>query len=617
MKQEGGKSIMKIWFVTSECAPFSKSGGLADVAFSLPPALQQAGHQIAVITPLYQCVQKNFGGEIRKLKDFTVILGPDRYVCGLWAGKRAGVPVWFIERADAFDRPRLYGYEDDKWRFALFSKAVVQLLDEELPIRPNIIHCNDWETALAVIYLRNEQSWRIDLQGIKAVYTIHNIAYQGQFGRQELWDCFRLPEGWYDGGLAYEYEGRQDINLMKGAILMSNAVSTVSPTYARELHSPKYGCGLQGVVNMVGTKMRGILNGIDMDHYDPMQDPRIPAAFSREDMSGKAVCKAFIQKKFGIRVRPNRPLLASVARLVEQKGIDIIRDALPQMMEMGVQLIVYGQGDQKYIDFFTDAQRRWPGQIGFSTDYNETLAAQVFAGADFYLMPSRFEPCGLSQMMAMRYGTIPIVHETGGLKDSVRSYSDFDGLGDGFSFVEYNGQALYLAVLAAVRMYFANEPMFHKLRDRCMRKDFSWPRSADEYSRMYEEISDTTDDGGKPVTFEKAYQKLEKLYREAAVIHEPEIARLHDRTIHVHITGRGDGFFSILFRNGKMYTVPNIDAPSDAVLSASLDNLTGISKGTVSADKLFLQGQLKITGNLVKGAEIYPLLTIRESEDDN
>ncbi len=606
---------MKIWFVTSECAPFSKSGGLADVAFSLPPALMEQGHQISIITPLYKCVRDRFADKIRKIKDFTFKIGEYDITCGLWEGERAGVPVWFIEKDAEYDRPRLYGYDDDKWRFAVFSKAVIALLDEQMPFRPDILHCNDWETAPAVIYLRNEQSWRIELQHIKAVYTIHNIAYQGQFGKNDLWDTFRLPEGWYEGGLAYEYEGRHDINLMKGAMLMSNAVSTVSPTYARELHSAKYGSGLQGVVDMCGTKMRGILNGIDMELYDPMKDTRITAPFNKDDMSGKAACKAAIQKKFGLHVRPHRPLLVSVARLVEQKGIELVKDALPGLMDLGCQLIVYGQGDQQYIDYFERCKEWWPGQIGFSSDYNEETAAEVFAGADYYLMPSRFEPCGLSQMMAMRYGTIPIVHETGGLKDSVRAYSDFDGLGDGFSFVDYTAQALYLAVLSAVRMYFGDEKTFHKLRERCMRKDFSWTRSAEEYSRMFEEISDITDDG-EPITFEEAYAQLKEIYDKIAALREGELKPNYKRVIYVHITGRGDGVFSIIFESGHMYTVPNMDRPADATISCSLDNLMGIANGTVSADKLFMHGQLKIIGNLAKGAEMRKFLTLANIDSE-
>ena len=599
---------MKIWFVTSECAPFSKSGGLADVAFSLPPALKEAGHQIAIITPLYKCVRDRFGDQLTKVKEFTVELGWRHIYCGVWQGDRDGVPVWFIDNLEYFDRPRLYGYDDDKLRFAYFSRAVVDLLDQGMDFQPDVLHCNDWETALSIIYLKDAQSWRHDLQKIKTVYTIHNIAYQGQYGANELQDTFDLPWGWYDGGLAYEYQGRHDINLMKGAMLMANAVSTVSSTYARELHSPAFGAGLEGVVEIIGRKLRGILNGIDMDHYDPMQDQRIAAPFSVDDMSGKEICKATIQNKFGLEQSNDIPLLCSVARLVEQKGIELIKEILPRLMQMGIQLIIYGQGDQQYIDYFNWAKQNWPGQLGFSSDYNEELAAEVFAGSDFYLMPSRFEPCGLSQMMAMRYGTIPIVHETGGLKDSVRAYSDFDGIGDGFSFADYSGQALYLAILAGVRLYFANAEMFHTLRVRCMTKDFSWTKSAERYSRMYDDIADSSD--GEPITFQEAYEQIAEVYRQVAEFHKYDIPEDYHRVFRIHIVGRGDGVFSIEFKDGHMEIQPNFDMPADAEIAASLDHLIGMAKGEVSADKLFLSGQLKVTGNIVKGAEMRRLLTM-------
>ncbi|MBO4915728.1 MAG: glycogen synthase, partial [Oscillospiraceae bacterium] len=427
---------MKILFATSECAPFSKSGGLADVAYSLPPALKSAGDEVAVITPLYRCVREQFGDELHKDGNCTVYLGQTSYTCGLYHTLSCGVKVWFVEYDWFFDRDRLYGYGDDALRFAFFSRAVVDLLPRP-EFRPDVLHCNDWETAAAVIYLKNDQTWRADLRGVKTVYTIHNIAYQGQFSAYELEHTFALPGGWYQGGLGYEYEGRHDINLMKGAMLMADAVSTVSATYARELHQSAFGLGLEGVVDLVDRKLYGILNGIDMALYDPATDPRIPANFSRADRKGKAVCKAFVQEKFGISVEPEWPLLCSVARLVEQKGVELIRECLPELMRMGVQLIIFGQGEQQYIDYFNWARSQWPEQLGFSCDYTEQTAAELFAGADMYLMPSRFEPCGLSQMMAMRYGTVPIVHETGGLKDSVRPYSEFDGIGDGFSFASY------------------------------------------------------------------------------------------------------------------------------------------------------------------------------------
>ena len=599
---------MKIWFVSSECAPFSKSGGLADVAFSLPPALKEAGNRIAIITPLYQCVRNRFGDQLTKLKEIIVHLGDRFFYCGLWLGDRDGVPVWFIENDEFFDRPRLYGYDDDKLRFAFFSKAAIELLDQDMEFRPDVIHCNDWETALSVIYLKDAQSWRLDLQGIKTVYTIHNIAYQGQFGANDLWDTFALPWGWYDGGLAYEYEGRHDINLMKGAMLMADAVSTVSATYARELHLPTFGAGLQGVVDIVGPRLRGILNGIDMDHYDPMQDKRIAAPFSSTDMAGKAVCKEKIQREFGLDVEPDVPVLVSVARLVEQKGVELIRGILPGLMEMGVQLIVYGQGDQYYIDLFNDFKAQYPGQLGFSSNYNEEMAAQVFAGADFYLMPSRFEPCGLSQMMAMRYGTIPIVHETGGLKDSVRGYREFDGIGDGFSFSDYSEQALYQAILAGVRLYYADEKTFRTLRRRCMEKDFSWTRSAEQYNRMYDDIADSSD--GEPILFEEAYAQLKAVYEEIGRRRKDELAPDYHRTLHVHIVGRGDGVFTMEISKDGVTTRPTCDSKPDFTISASLDNFLGMANGTISADKLFLNGQLKVSGSIVKGAEMRRLLTL-------
>ena len=355
--------------------------------------------------------------------------------------------------------------------------------------------------------------------------------------------------------------------------------------------------------------MRGILNGIDMDLYDPTKDTRIPAAFSVNDMSGKAVCKESIQRKFGLTPEPKWPVFCSVARLVEQKGIELIKQVLPGIMDMGAQMIIYGQGDQQYIDYFNWAMEQWPGQLGFSSDYNEQLAAEVFAGSDFYLMPSRFEPCGLSQMMAMRYGTVPIVHETGGLKDSVRAYSDFDGIGDGFSFADYSGKALYLAMLAAVRVYISQPDVFAKLQHRCMTKDFSWTKSAGQYERMYEEISDVIS-GGEPITFQEAFEQLKEAYAEVAERRKGEIPPDYHRILQVHISGRGDGVLTVEFVDGGIKVVPNFDKTPDAVISASLDNLLGMARGTVSSDKLFISGQMKVKGNIVKGAEMRRLLTV-------
>ena len=603
---------MKILFVTSECAPFSKSGGLADVAYSLPPALLNAGNEVAIITPMYQCVKERFGDQLTRVLETSVHLGNADLYCGLYRGELHGVTVWFVDNEALFLRPKLYGYDDDKFRFAWFSRAVLHVLND-LDFMPDILHCNDWETAPLVIYLKNDQAQRKELRSIKTVYTIHNIAYQGQFGANELEDTFDLPWGWYDGGLGYEYEGRHDINLMKGAMLMADAVSTVSATYARELHRPEFGAGLQGVVEIVDGKLRGILNGIDMDTYDPMLDERLPAKFNADDMTGKAECKRHIQEQFGLYQEPKWPLLVSVARLVEQKGIELIKEILPRLMHTGVQIIIYGQGDPEYVEYFEECTRKWPGQFGFSSNFNEYTAAQVFAGADFYLMPSRFEPCGLSQMMAMRYGTVPIVHETGGLKDSVRQYRSFDGLGDGFSFSPYQSRELWLAINQALKIYFANKEVFNTIRRRCMEKDFSWDKSAQRYMRMYSEIID--EQPGDVLPYNEAFQQLADAYRQRAAEYNEfkqgffQQGSDYFRSVEITMTGRARGVLSIIYDGDGIHVYPRSMRDADAFVSATFDNLLGMVQGTISFDQLYMIGQVKIHGNLTKVMEIRSLLT--------
>lgn len=601
---------MKILFATSECAPFSKSGGLADVAYSLPPALKKSGNEIAVITPLYKCVKDKYMDQLKLVVSKDVAVGDRVNYCGLYKGVFQGVVTWFVDNEDFFYRDKLYGYDDDGFRFAFFSRAIIELLND-LDFMPDIIHCNDWETAPVIIYLKNDQSWKTYVQGIKTVYTIHNIAYQGQFGAEELERTFGLPGGWYQGGLGYEYDGRHDINLMKGAMLMADAVSTVSPTYARELHLPQYGMGLHGVAAMVSNKMYGILNGIDMDLYDPKHDKRIAANFDVDHMQGKKKCKEQIQKHFGLRVDSTTPVLASVARLNEQKGIELIKQVLPGMMDLGAQLIVFGQGEQEYVDFFNEAKKKWPGQLGFSSDYTEEVAAQIFAGADMYLMPSRFEPCGLSQMMAMRYGTVPIVHATGGLKDSIRGYREFDGIGDGFTFSNYDGRALYQAILFALKVYFGDEETYRTIVERCMTKNLSWDKSADQYNRMYADISDGGN--GEELSFEDAFTMLKNEYKK----HDRKLRKKMPKSefrddyrlvVQMHIKGRGEGVMYIEFLPDKIIIEPYTYAGADLRISASFDNLYGMITGKLSARKLYLNGQLKIRGNLNRIVDLRVLL---------
>ncbi|MBE6125480.1 MAG: glycosyltransferase [Erysipelotrichaceae bacterium] len=604
---------MKLLFVTSECAPFSKSGGLADVAFSLPPSLDKLGNEIQIITPYYKCVDDRFYDDVEFVKSFTVWLGNRPMYCGLLKGELSGVPVWFIDNQELFYRDKLYGYDDDKFRFAWFSKAVIESM-EQIGFIPDILHCNDWESALAVIYLKDDQAKRPVLRNVKTVYTIHNIAYQGQFGADELTTTFALDPGWYNGGLAYEYQGRHDVNLMKGAMLMADAVSTVSPTYARELHTPRFGRGLEGVCDMIESKMYGIINGIDPDHYDPGKDARIPCNFTADDKSGKEKCKEYIQETFGLRKEKEWPLFAVVARLVEQKGVDLIMELLPELMKKGIQLIIFGQGEARYVDYFTECTRRYPGQLGFSDKYSEEMAAKVFAGADLYLMPSAFEPCGLSQMMAMRYGTVPVVHETGGLKDTVRPYSDFDGIGDGFSFSEYSAKALMLAIDAAIKVYFGEHKVFEKIKDRCMRKDFSWDKSAMSYMKMYSDICGSGYDPS--VSFLDAFDALKVVYEDLEEERNAYLAKLPDdfQTVaQIRIEGPGSGTYYVKFTKQGMDMQPYNYNDADVFIATSLDNLYRMATGVVSADRLFVNGQLKVEGNISKGAELRYLIGKRKA----
>ncbi len=599
---------MKILFVTSECAPYSKSGGLADVAFSLPPALLKTGNDVEIITPYYKCVRERFEKECEYVKDFSVTLGNRALYCGLFRTVLSGVTVWFIDNMDLFHRDGLYGYDDDRFRFAWFSKAVIDGM-EQIGFIPDILHCNDWESALCVLYLKDDQALHGRYRNVKTVFTIHNIAYQGQFGVSELTNTFALDPGWYEGGLSYDYQGRSDINLMKGAMLMADAVSTVSPTYARELHTPQFGKGLEGVCDMIESKMYGILNGIDPAHYDPATDPRIPANFMIKDKRGKEKCKEYIQEQFGLRKEKNWPLFAVVARLVEQKGVDLICQILPGLMKKGVQIVIFGQGEKRYVNYFNECRQMYPGQFGFSDQYSEEMAARVFAGADFYLMPSSFEPCGLSQMMAMRYGTVPIVHETGGLKDTIRPYSDFDGIGDGFSFASYDAKALMLAIDEAIKVYFARYDVFKTIRDRCMRKDFSWERSAQTYLKMYSDICGSGYDPN--VSFADAYDVLKVAYEDLEGYRNAYLSKQnadYSNVAQIHIEGPGEGTFYVKFTKQGMEMQPYDYYGADVTISTSFDNLYNMATGTISADKLFVNGQMKVDGNISKGAEMRYLL---------
>ena len=475
---------MNILYVTSEAVPFCKTGGLADVAGSLPQALAKGGEHVSVILPLYQTVSENWIDQLHFEKWTYVRLAWRSVYCGLFSLEREGVTWYFVDNEHYFKRPDLYGYYDDGERFAFFSRAVTELLPD-LPEKPDVVHCNDWQSALVPIYIRDEAVRQDFYKGIHTVITVHNVEYQGRYGRDTLEDLFGLAHGWYDDG-TMEFAG--DVNLLKGAIVTADAVTAVSPTYAQELKYAYFAHGLEDIMNSNAGKLHGVLNGLDMERYNPRKDANLVQHYSPGRMAGKAKNKEQLQLTMGLQVKADTPIIAMVTRLVSHKGLDLVCDALDYFMEKDVQLVVLGKGDANYETFFNYAAARYPGRIGVYLGYSESLAMQIYAGADLFLMPSKSEPCGLSQMIAMRYGTVPIVRETGGLKDTVHAYEAWNGEGNGFTFADYNAGDMAYVICEAIDLYHDNRTAFKKLQKRGMNEDFSWTRSAAEYHNIYESI---------------------------------------------------------------------------------------------------------------------------------
>ncbi|MDD5931420.1 MAG: glycogen synthase GlgA [Oscillospiraceae bacterium] len=491
---------MKILYATSEAVPFCKTGGLADVAGSLPPALAQQNAEVAVILPLYRRVRDQFGDQLRfECFDF-VDLGWRHCYCGLFSVEKDGVTWYFVDNEQYFSRPDLYGYDDDNERFAFFSRAVVRML-HHLKFWPDVIHCNDWQTALIPIYLKDDGVREDYFRSIKTVLTIHNIEYQGRCGTDALGNIFGLNYGWAaDGTIMMD----GDVNLLKGAILCADAINAVSPTYASELKLAYFAHRLEGIMSQCDYKLSGVLNGIDMKLYDPATDSRIAKNYSVDDMSGKAENKANLQRMMGLREDPNVPIVAIVSRLVSHKGLDLICEVLHDMMELPLQMVVLGKGDRTFEEFFDWAAQQYRGRMAVRLDYNEALSMAIYAGADLFLMPSKSEPCGLSQMIAMRYGTVPIVRETGGLKDTVHAYEAWRDSGNGFSFANYSSSDMLHVINDAVFLYKDYPDAFARLRRRAMECDFSWARSAKDYLRIYATITGQSWPVEESVPFEAA-----------------------------------------------------------------------------------------------------------------
>ena len=476
---------MKILFAASEVAPFIKTGGLADVAGSLPQALAREGHEVKVILPLYEGINGDWRSQMTFLKYFNVTLAWRQVYCGIFQLEREGVTYWFVDNEYYFKRWQLYGHFDDCERFAYFSRAIVESMGQ-LDWAPDIIHCNDWQTALVPVYLLEEKYRIPQLGNTKTVFTIHNIEYQGRYGDQVLQDVIGLDKSYFNEGML-AYFG--DVNLMKGAILASNFVTTVSPTYAQELRTPFYGRGLDGVINQQREKIEGILNGIDMDLYDPATHTGLASNFSVKSLvKGKAECKLALQQAVGLQENGEVPIIACVSRLVGHKGFSLITDVLHEIMGMDVQMVVLGTGDWQYEEAFRHAQSQYPGRFAAQITYSAPLSDMIYAGADLFLMPSISEPCGLSQMIAMRFGTVPVVRETGGLKDTVIPYNKFTGEGRGFTFTNINAGDMLWVLREAVELYAGDKKAWRGLQKAGMTADFSWTNSARQYLDIYQRI---------------------------------------------------------------------------------------------------------------------------------
>lgn len=510
---------MQIVFASAECAPFVKTGGLGDVAGSLPAALVRAGAEVIVMVPKYATIKAEYKAQMEHFSDFYVSLGWRNEYCGLEKLEYDGVTYMFIDNERYFARDYPYGFFDDGERFAFFSKAITESL-QHLPegFECDILHCNDWQTALAPVFLREFYQGLPLYDRVKTVFSIHNVAFQGQFSDTVMEDILGVAH--IPAAASQLRCDACSINYMLGALRYADAITTVSPTYANEIQTPEFGEGLDGVLRERSYALQGILNGIDVAGFDPATDKRIAANYTVEDRSGKAVCKAKLQEELGLEVRDDRPLMVMVTRLTRQKGLDLVMYALDRILAGGVQVAVLGTGDRDYEDGLRYFQDKYPGTMAARIEFDPALSQRMYAAADMFLMPSKFEPCGLSQIIAMRYGTLPIVRETGGLKDTVIPYNEFTGEGTGFSFSNFNGDEMGDAVFRAARLFWDNRDAWNQLVTQAMSQDFSWTRSADKYLDLYFFMHPEIERPAAVVDEPKAV--AEKVEAEPEVVAEPE-----------------------------------------------------------------------------------------------
>lgn len=475
--------MTQILFTAFEAAPFIKTGGLGDVAGSLPAYIKTSKYDIRVFLPKLNAIPEIYTKKMTFLKDFEVELGWRHQYCGLFTLQHGGITYYFLDNEYYFYREKIYGEFDDGERVAFFSKAVLESIKYIDDFRPEIIHSNDWHTALVPVFLKELYKDDPIYSGIRTVFTIHNLKFQGVYDPFMIGDVLGLHQTPAATGLLCD--GR--LNYMKGACTYADIITTVSPSYASEIQTSYFGEGLDWLFRERKESLEGVLNGIDTKIYDPANDHAIPATFSADDISGKAACKASLQAQLHLPVDPDVPLFVIVSRLTEQKGLDLVRYMLPEFAHRNLQLAVLGVGTYEYEQAFQYHATAFPEHFAACLHFDESLSHQFFAGADVLMMPSRFEPCGLSQMMAMRYGTLPLVRETGGLRDSVVPYNRFTGEGTGFSFANFNAHELLNTVDLVLEAY-ADQDAWQALRNAAMSQDFSWTRSAKTYRKIYQEL---------------------------------------------------------------------------------------------------------------------------------
>ena len=477
---------MKILFAASECVPFIKTGGLADVVGALSPVLKERGNDVRVILPLYAAIPEKYTKDMKLECEFEVELCWRKQYCGIKSLVYQGVTFYFVDNNYYFGRPYIYGLGGDEYeRFGFFSRAVIDAL-VHLDFRPDVVHCHDWQTGMIPALLKIQYAHFPFYQDMKTVYTIHNLQYQGVFPIKAVQDTLGLGDSLFT---ADKLECYGCANYMKAGLVYADELTTVSPSYADEIQTAFYGERLDGLLRARKDQLSGILNGIDINDYDPAKDPMIYANFDPYHLGGKERCKEELQKELGLRVEPNTPLVGIISRLSNQKGLDLVECVIRELMGTGIQLVVLGMGEAKYTNLFSWAESEYPGRLAARFAMNHQLAHRIYAGSDMFLMPSQFEPCGLSQMIAMRYGSVPIVRETGGLRDTVLSYNKFTDAGNGFSFFNYNAHDMLHTVRRAVHYYKNNREVWYKLIVRGMTGDYSWYSSATKYMDMYERLA--------------------------------------------------------------------------------------------------------------------------------